>query len=123
VEGGGLLGGLTALHFRMLCENPWNGGGGCLIRDVMKWSLDQIWFMLCKAEVLKRGTAERTEQMEPTSVKIDDDGFVRGRAADGTPIRGRIGGKSLARQLMEQEEEKRKKQEAWQKRRKRRKGK
>jgi hypothetical protein len=34
----------------------------------------------------------------------DKDGFVKGRAADGTPIKGRIAGKSLAKQLAEKAE-------------------
>ena len=32
---------------------------------------------------------------------VDKDGLVKGRAEDGTPIRAKISGTSLARQLME----------------------
>lgn len=34
----------------------------------------------------------------------DKDGLVKGRTADGKPMTAKIGGKSLARRLMEQEE-------------------
>jgi len=57
------------------------------------------------------------KNVEVGEVKIEDDGSIKGRAADGTPISGRIAGKSLARQLMEQEDEKRKQEELLKQRR------
>jgi hypothetical protein len=76
-------------------------------------SMDQIWFSLCDIDILKREVGGRVEKAEPVAVvgklKPDKDGLYRGRAADGTPIKGTIGGgKSLARRLMEEEERKRK---------------
>jgi len=130
VESSGLLGGVTAHYLRMLCENPWNGGGGYTPEQVGRMSLDQIWFRLCDIEVLKRKVGGRVEKMEATEVasaiKTDEDGMVRGIAADGTPIRGRIRGKSKARELMEKEAARKEKEELWKvkrdKRRKRRGG-
>ena len=42
---------------------------------------------------------------DPAALEPDEDGFVKGRAEDGTPIKAkiRVGGKSLARRLMEEE--------------------
>ena len=120
VDGGGLLGGLTAWHIRMLCESEWNGGAGCTPAEVGRMSLDQIWFRLCDAEVLKRGTGgAATEKIRPLEAtgRAAGDGLIRGRAADGTPIRGRVRGKSVARELMERQEAERRRE----KRRKRRK--
>jgi len=130
VESSGLLGGVTAHYLRMLCENPWNGGGGYTPEQVGRMSLDQIWFRLCDIEVLKRKVGGRVEKMEATEVasaiKTDEDGMVWGVAADGTPIRGRIRGKSKARELMEKETARKEKEELWKvkrdKRRKRRGG-
>jgi len=85
---------------RLLCDNPWEGGGGHQPRDVAKWTPDQVWFRLCGADLLKTG--KRTKSAEPLAVQAGSGGMVTGRAADGTPIKGRIAGKSLARQLMEE---------------------
>jgi len=120
VESSGLLGGVTAHYLRMLCENPWNGGGGYTPEQVGRMSLDQIWFRLCDIEVLKRKVGGRSEKMESSEVismvKADEDGMIRGVAADGTSIRGRIRGKSLARELMEKEAARKEKEEQWKKR-------
>lgn len=114
---------MTAWHFRMLTENPWNGGGGYDVRDVASWTLDQIWFRLCDANVLKGGRGRRSAMMDPSAVKVREDGAVYARAEDGTAIRGRIAGKSMARQLMEREAEKKKREEQWKAKRERRRGK
>lgn len=110
---------MNAWHFRVLCDNPWYGGGGYSPREVARWSLDQCWFRLCDRDVLG-STMGRTRSVEVGEVKIETDGTVKGRAADGTPIRGRIAGKSLACQLMEEAEEKRKKEGLKQRREKKR---
>lgn len=103
VETGGLLVGVGRVNcwmLRVLCESPWEGGGGYQPTDVARWTPDQVWFRLCSKDFLKLGG--RTQSVSPQAVKRNDDGTVAGRAADGTPIKGRIAGKSLARQLMEQ---------------------
>lgn len=102
-----------------------NGGGGYLPEQIGMMSLDQIWFRLCDTEILKKKSGSRTSKMKSLSaagsLKADDKGFFRGRAEDGTAIRGRIGGKSLARQLMEKEAERKAKERLLEKKRKRRK--
>lgn len=103
-DGAGLLGGLSAYEIRILVENPWNGGGGYSYEQVGKMTLDQIWSRLCDIELLKRPVGMRTKKMSPEAavggLQRSEDGTVRGRAADGTPIRGRVGGISKARMLM-----------------------
>jgi len=122
VETGGLLvgmGNVNSWMLRMLCENPWEGGGGHQPTEVARWTPDQVWFRLCDRNLLKLDG--RTDMVSPRAVKVSEDGVVAGRAADGTPIKGRIVGKSLARQLMERaQERKRVEQEAKSKRKKRR---
>jgi len=102
IETGGLLvsvGKVNSWMLRLLCENPWEGGGGHQPTEVAGWSPDQVWFRLCDKDLLKLDG--RTQTMAPGAVRTSVDGVVAGRAADGTPIKGRIAGKSLARQLME----------------------
>ena len=86
-------------------ENPWEGGGGYTLEQVGRMTLDQIWSRLCKMDVLKRDVGGRTEKVSSleaiSSIKPDSHGFIRGRTADGTEIRGRIRGKSKARELMD----------------------
>lgn len=119
VESGGLLGGVTAWHLRKLCDPGWEGGGGYTPEQVGRMTLDQIWFRLCDIKLLKEETGERTEKMGSDvaagSIKADKDGFIKGRAADGTPIKAKIGGKSLARRMLEEHQEKENKRRAKQK--------
>ena len=108
VETGGLLvsvGRVNSWMLRLLCENPWEGGGGHSPGEVARWTPDQVWFRLCDKNLLK--LSGRTQSVSPGAVKVGEDGAVAGRAADGTPIRGRIVGKSLARRLMEEAQTKR----------------
>lgn len=109
MEGSGLLGGITAWHLRMLCENPWNGGAGYTPEQVSRMTLDQIWFRLCDSEVLKREVGVRTKRVSGDDVtailKPDKDGMLSGIARDGTPIRGKFRGKSKAREAIEKYQE------------------
>lgn len=111
VDTGGLLGGLTAYHIRLLCENPWEGGGGYTMDEVGQMTLDQIWARLCDRDVLKKSMGNRTSEVDsleiPAVLRPDKDGMIRGISQDGQPMKGRIAGKSKARQLMEQQQEKR----------------
>jgi len=104
-ETGGLLGGLTAWHFRLLTENPWNGGGGYDIEQVACWSLDQVWFRLAALDLLgsKGGAIKNVEAGE---VVPDEDGFIHGVTEEGEPIKAEVKGISLCRRLMEEEMEK-----------------
>jgi hypothetical protein len=84
-------------------------------------TLDQALLLLADRKILKTRMGSRKGVMkEPLAMaaKADKDGKITGRAADGTVIKGVIRGKSVARQLMEQEEAKKQKQG----RRRRRKG-
>ena len=89
---------------RLLCDDPWDGGRGYL-GDIGSLTLDQIFMRLADRKVLRAKMISGGVAKTPldVSVKADQDGMVRGRAADGTAIKGRIRGKSLARQLMEEE--------------------
>lgn len=65
---------------------------------------DQVYHRLCNRDVLKFRRGRRTATADPAALMPDADGFLRGRAEDGTPIKAkvRVGGKSLARRLMEE---------------------
>ena len=56
-----------------------------------------------RKELRRTDGGVRTSQTPPAHAVglADDDGKVRGRAADGTPIRGRVGGKSKAQMIRE----------------------
>ena len=122
IDGSGLLGGITAYHLRILCESGWNGGAGYTPEQVGRMTLDQIWFRLCDADLLKKDSSDRTSKKKPldavSQLPQSKDGMIKGRAVDGTPIQARIKGKSLARRLMEEAEAK---QQASKQRKKRRK--
>lgn len=103
-EGQGLMGGITAYHIRLLCESGLDGGGGYEPRQVGQWSLDQIWFRLVDKGILKQPIGNRTATASALhaigAVKPDKDGLLAGRDRDGNPIKGRVRGVSVARQLM-----------------------
>lgn len=107
--------GLTPYHIRLLVDDPWEGGRGEKLREVANMTLDQVFFLLCDRKKMKR----RKGQIAPAVARVDKDGFVKGRAADGTPIRGKVGGKSVARKLMEAAAERKKKESKPKKRRSR----
>jgi len=73
-------------------------------------TLNQIYFLLCESEILKKDVGQRTTEMKSlgtfAGLKRDEEGFVKGRDADGNPIKAKIYGKSLARRLKEEAEEK-----------------
>lgn len=125
---GSLTGGLTIWHLRKLSDNPWDGGGGYTLMEVGQMTPDQIWTRLCPIRNLEKKVGDRIETMSSVAVagslKSDKDGTIRGRAADGTAIKGKIMGKSRARQLMEakakEEIESRLEQESKPRRRRRR---
>lgn len=71
---------------------------------------DQVYHRLVDRDVLKTKRGRRMASAEPAAIVPDADGFIKGRAEDGTPIKAkiRVGGKSLARRLMEKEAAKKK---------------
>lgn len=124
IDVGGLLGGLTAYHIRILCDNPWDGGAGYTIEQVGQMTLDQIWARLCDRDVLKRAVGQRhslvTSLEALTVVKPDNSGLIKGVSRDGKPMKARIAGKSKARQLMEEREKRKAQERAERKKRRRR---
>lgn len=93
----------------MLCANSWEGGGGYTPGEVGDMTLDMASMRLAELKHLRDGTSERSVKMkmgEAAGLNKTDDGYVKGRDADGNPIKKKIGGKSWARQLMEQEQAK-----------------
>lgn len=107
----------------MLTENPWNGGCGYTPLEVGQMSMDQIWSRLCDIDILKNSSGNHTLTVTPQAVpgilSSDEDGLIAGRASDGTPIKGRIRGKSVARELMEREAARKQKEERRKRRRQR----
>ncbi len=115
-----MLCGITPWHIRALCDDPWEGGRGHRLADVVEMTLDQVLMLLADRKMLRRNKdGVRTAKTMPGAVRRDKDGMVKGRAGDGTPIRGRIAGKSKARQLMEAAEERRLKEKKEKRTRKR----
>ena len=72
-------------------------------------TLDQVFMRLADRKRLKARSTVGGIKKAPSGVPTRADGKVRGRAADGTAIEGRIHGKSLARRLMEEQAEEEKK--------------
>jgi len=106
-EGRGLDFGITSYDIRILCDNPWDGGAGYTPHEVSKMTPDQVYFRLCDKRLLKRTKGVR-KAVRASAEIVSDDGIVKGRSVDGTEIKAklRVGGKSLARRLMEAEERK-----------------
>lgn len=101
----GILSGITAYHIRVLCENPFEGGGGYTPQEVGDMTLDQIFMRLADCEVLKNRTKKKTSTLEAIHL-ADKDGNIKGRDKDGNPIVGRIAGVSKAKQLLAKQLEK-----------------
>ncbi len=92
----------------MLCGNPMgeDGGLGISIHEVGDMTVDQILLMFADRKFLKSRAGCGGSSSDPlmaASTMADDDGNIKGRAADGTPITAKIKGKSVARQLMEKQ--------------------
>ena len=85
-------------------------------------SLDQVFMMLTDRKYLRnsKGRSLKMDPLQAATLSKDDDGMIKGRAADGTPIKARIAGKSLAKQMMEKAEQKKKESQQKKKRRRHR---
>lgn len=81
---------------------------GCSYDEIGRMSPDQACHRICDAKVLKSRGGLRVGSAHPLAVRPDNQGLVRGRAEDGSPITAKmnVGGKSLTRRLMEEEEAK-----------------
>jgi len=119
----GLLCGIGPREIRLLCDDPWSGGHGSDLHSVTQMTLDQIFMLLTDRKNL-RHAGKRSNKVTPlelaSMVSSDKDGFIKGRAADGTPIKAKIMGKSLARRMMEEKAAKEKIEEQKPKRKRRR---
>lgn len=93
-----------------MCENPFEGGGGYSIKEISSWTPDQVYFRLAEVSVIKAKSNGESRSMKALPLaaaqKSDIEGNIRGRDKDGNPMKAKVRGKSLARQLMEEEAEK-----------------
>ena len=96
----GLLYGISAWHVRLLCDNAFDGGRQYTPRDVGELTLDQVFMLLTDRKMLLKRTSNLSALQAGSSL-ADKEGMIAGRAADGTPIKGRISGVSKARQMAE----------------------
>ena len=107
-----LMCGVAPRHIRRLCDSPFDGGRGYTPRQVGELTIDQIYSLLCDSENLRKDAKVRSVSMTPMQVlKADKNGTIPGVAGDGTPIKGTIVGKSLARRIREAAEAKKFKSE------------
>jgi hypothetical protein len=98
--------GLGPREIRHLCENSWNGGHEYTPSQVGDMTMDQIFMLLTDTQSLRSAKKVRSKSVDPLAAPgIDKDGRVKGIAADGTPIRGKIGGKSKVAMLKEKIEQ------------------
>lgn len=69
---------------------------------------DQIYHRLCDENVLKSKGGRRVASVETAAVRVNSDGTANGVDEDGNKIalKIRVGGKSVARRLMEEAEAK-----------------
>ncbi len=107
-----MLCGIGPYEIRLLCDDPWEGGRGMSLSDVAEMSLDQIFMLLTDRSILK-SKGIRTKSYTPsetTALIADKDGYLKGRAANGTPIKAKMEGKSVARRLREEAEERKRKE-------------
>lgn len=95
-----LLCGITPWHIRRLCDNAWEGGYNFTPNEVGRMSLDMVVALLIDRDLLRnrQGVRTRTVSAVGNLPEADADGFIRGRDAQGNPIKARIGGESLATQ-------------------------
>lgn len=96
----GLLYGIRPWHIRVLCDNPWDGGRGFTPEQVGRFTVDQVFMLLCDRDYLLRDRATM-ETSQAVAEIVQSDGTVKGRSADGKPIVGSIRGYSKARELMD----------------------
>lgn len=115
-----LLGGIGPWHVRALCENSWEGGREFTPGMVGDMTLDTVYMLLADKNNLRKSGKRRTATVQ--TVMADAEGFVHGVARDGTKIKGKVRGKSVARDLMEKAEARRLEEEKQKGGRRKRKG-
>lgn len=95
--------GFAPWHVRILCNNPFEGGLGYTPQQVGDLTLDEAFMLMTDKAVLRRSGKLRAAPVAAMAAAAlaDKDGLIAGRDRDGNPIKGRVAGKSRARQLME----------------------
>ncbi|KKN88379.1 hypothetical protein LCGC14_0249420 [marine sediment metagenome] len=92
-----------------MTDDPIIGGYGQSLKDVKHFTLDQVYMILVERKHLKEhddGVRTKSVASSDVATKVDADGMVAARAEDGTRLRLKTEGKSLARRLMEEEQHK-----------------
>ena len=104
-DSGGLLYGITNQLLRVLCESPFNGGGGYSPRELATWTPDQIYFRAASVDAISKRARQQVKSSWECLKYADKQGRLKGRAADGSVLTLPIskGGKSLASHLREQQ--------------------
>lgn len=85
---------------RILCENPYNGGNGYTPKQVGELTPEQIIMLLMPQNKIKERHRQTVEAVQAAGL-IDKDGFVRGRAIDGSEMKARIGGRHGHKALLD----------------------
>jgi hypothetical protein len=85
---GGLDYGISLWHLRVLCNNPFDGGGGYTPEQVGDMTPDQVYFRLCNVDFLRDRKTGRIKKVDTLALAnfADSNGYIKGRAADGTPL-------------------------------------
>jgi hypothetical protein len=114
-----LLYGIGPREIQILCDDPWYGGKGKSLEEVSAMSLDQVFMLLTDRKNLRgiRGRV-KTDSTVGVSTLANGDGLISGIAADGTKMKAKIVGKSLASRLREEQEQKEKREKKGRRRRK-----
>lgn len=102
-----MLCGIGPRHIRRLCDSSWDGGFGYRPEDVGRMTLDTVFFLLADKKVLRGFGRQRVTSVPTLAAPIGSDGKVRGRAADGTVIRAKVGGESKAAMIRRKKAEER----------------
>lgn len=104
-----LLCGIGPRHIRALCEGCLAGPYNYTPEEVGRMTLDQVFFLLTDSKILRAHGRRRVVKTEPLNLISKE--TIKGLAADGSPISGRVVGKSVARQLMEEADKKKRRKE------------
>lgn len=100
--------GIAPWHVYQLCKNPFDGGRAYTPEAVGDMTLDMIYMLLADQANLRRGEEKiRTIEALAGIDLMTQGGFIKGRSADGSPIKGSIGGKSKAARIREEAQKKR----------------
>ncbi len=93
-----------------MIENPFDGGGGYTPQEVARMTPDQVYLRLADIKVIKAKANRKQVKVAPEEIDSfeDEEGYMKVRTEDGKLVKMKrnIGGKSLARTLMDEAEAK-----------------